>query len=186
MGYDEFITVFYVALALCIIMFVVSVVLFFKLRIIAVIGDLTGTTAKKEIESMREQNRTSGNKAHKPSPVNQARGKLTDKMTPSGKLKSRSSNLIISTGTGKIQTAELISETTVLSDDTSAETTVLETANETTVLSCAPETTVLVSGEEKAAESVASVTAKKLAIKASDVFEIEDDIIFTHTSEKID
>lgn len=183
MGYDEFITLFYVAMAICLVMFVVSVVLFFKLRIIAVIGDLSGSTAKKAIETMRERNQASGVKAHKPSHVNQARGKVTDKMSASGRVKEMSAKLIINTGTSKIHTAELIgNETTVLAD--SQETTVL--AQETTVLADSQETTVLAYEGAEVLSSNSDNLPKNVSVNVSDVFDVEDDIVFTHTNEKID
>ena len=43
--------------------FVLSVVLFFVLDMVKVIGDLTGHTAKREIENIRSQNQKTGNKA---------------------------------------------------------------------------------------------------------------------------
>jgi hypothetical protein len=62
-------------------MFIVSVLLFLKFRIISVIGDLTGRTAQKQIERFREGNLRSGDKKYKPSPVNLNRGRLTESFT---------------------------------------------------------------------------------------------------------
>ena len=55
------------------VLLLMSVALFFLLDIRKVIGDVTGSTARKAINSIREQNEASGNKAYKPSPVNAAR-----------------------------------------------------------------------------------------------------------------
>ena len=116
------------------VLLLMSVALFFLLDIRKVIGDVTGSTARKAINSIREQNEASGNKAYKPSPVNAARGKLTDKITPSGRLEPQTAGLGGSPGTEKFDTTELM--------PTAEETTVLNNAgNETTVLS--GETTVL-------------------------------------------
>ena len=59
--------------------------IFFKIP--AVIGDLSGRTAKKSIEKMRQANVRSGNKSYRTSATNEARGKLTDTMQHSSKLK---------------------------------------------------------------------------------------------------
>ena len=59
---------------------VAAIFIFIKLRIPAVIGDLSGKTVAREIQAMRETNATSGNKIHKSSRVNMDRGKLTEKV----------------------------------------------------------------------------------------------------------
>ncbi len=51
--------------------------LFFKFKIISVIGDLTGKTARKSIEKMREANEKSGVKSHGPTPLAKERGPIT-------------------------------------------------------------------------------------------------------------
>lgn len=136
-------------------LFLLGIALFFLLDIPRVYGDITGRTARKAIEAIRQQNESTGNKAYKPSPVNAARGKLTDKITKSGRLESQTAGLAVSVGTEKFATATLFAqsnETTVL-EETANETTLLESAsNETTVLmSSLPqannETTMLVSEE---------------------------------------
>lgn len=107
--------------------FVLAVLLFFAYGILGVIGDLTGATARKAIEEIRQQNEQSGEKVHRTSAVNMARGKVTDKISPSGSLRKRTENLGVHMGTQKFSTSELVS-----------------TASETTVLqSATPETTVL-------------------------------------------
>jgi hypothetical protein len=50
-------------------MFILSVVLFFRLNIAKVIGDLTGNTARKEIKNIYEKNTQSSNRRNKPKPV---------------------------------------------------------------------------------------------------------------------
>lgn len=54
-----------------------AVFLFIKFRIISVIGDLTGKTARKSIEKMREENEKSGVKSHRPTPAAAQRGPIT-------------------------------------------------------------------------------------------------------------
>ncbi len=140
---------------------VTGVVLFFVLDIINVYGDLSGRTARKAIERMRKENEESGNKAYKPSPVNEKRGRLTDKISESGQIISREESSAVNVGTQKFETGQLAptempsNETTVLVNESANETTVLvnETpANETTVLVAeqpvtAGETTILVNNE---------------------------------------
>lgn len=113
-----------------------SVAIFFLLDIRKVIGDVTGSTARKAINNIRRQNESTGNKAYKSSPVNIARGKTTDEITPSGKTRESNSGMGVSVGTEKFDTAKLAmqaQETAVLS--TSSETTVLDNqSGATTVL----------------------------------------------------
>lgn len=114
---------------------VLTIALFFLLKIKKVYGDISGSTARREIEGIRQRNVQTGEKAHGPSPVNASRGKTTEKIGRTGKTK-KSEPVQMSGHTAKL--SEAASETTVLAN----ETTVL--GNETTVLSpAASETTVL-------------------------------------------
>lgn len=60
-----------------------AVILFFKLNIPSVIGDLTGRTVAREIKAMRETNASSGDKRFRSSAVNLERGTLTEKVADS-------------------------------------------------------------------------------------------------------
>lgn len=125
--------------------FVVAIALFFLLDVRKLIGDISGANARKAIENIRQQNESSGDKAYKPSPVNMARGKLTDKISQSGRLQPRLSGMGGSPGTQKFATTDLIppvEETSLLSGGGN-ETTVLtsELTNETTILSVEVEPT---------------------------------------------
>lgn len=116
-----------------------AIALFFLLDVPKLYGDVSGRTAKKAIEAIRQQNESTGNKAYKPSAVNAERGKLTDKISPSGRLESQVSGNSIGVGTEKLSRASVDSqsnETTVL-DQPVGETTVLQRQiiGETTVLS---------------------------------------------------
>ena len=178
MTYDIYRYIFIGAAVLCGIMLVLSVVIFFALKIPKVISDLTGATARKAIKNIREQNEASGDKIYKASAFNQARGKLTDKISPSGRIVQQSSNTMgFGVGTTKIETQQLLdeqpaNETTVLAN----ETTVL--ANETTVLS-ADGTTVL-SNEAPRGETTVLDEVQNQA-----EFTIEYEITFIHTDEII-
>lgn len=117
-----------------------AIAIFFLLDIRSVIGDVTGATARKAIRDIRAQNEASGNKAYKPSPVNAARGKLTAKISPSGRLEPQMAGMGGSPGTEKLSTTELTAaaeEATTVLTEPAAETTVLQQteAGATTVLS---------------------------------------------------
>ena len=169
MSYEIYRYIFYGGAILAAVMLAVTVLLFFVYKIPTVIGDLTGANARKAIENIRNQNESSGNKLYKTSQVNRERGKLTDKISPSGSLMRDPSGILGggAMATEKISTQQLpqVDETTVLESN---ETTVLS-SNETTVLdnAGAGETTVL------ATEDVPAV------------FQIEYEITFIHTDEVI-
>lgn len=131
--------------------------MFFLLDVPKLLGDVTGTTARKAIEEIRQKNASGGDKAYKPSPVNAARGKLTEKITPSGRLERRESSIGINVETQKFSTEKLAAgaaETTVLPAG-SAETTVLpeETRGQTEALSKPAKSGFCVESEAAFAES---------------------------------
>ncbi len=164
MTYEVYRSIFLGALVACSVMVVISTILFFGLRIPRVIGDLTGHTARKAIEDIRKQNEASGDKTYKSSAVNLQRGKLTDKITQSGKLIKRAETPF---GTGVI-TEQLAGQQNI---NYSEETTVLDVAPETTVLYPeSGETTVLASPEDNQVQA----------------FVIEYEIMFIHTNEVIE
>lgn len=86
MTYEMYRYLFIGGAALSVLMLAVSVVLFFVLNIPHVIGDLTGSNARKAIEQIRSQNEGSGIKTYKSSHVNRERGRVTDKITATGRL----------------------------------------------------------------------------------------------------
>ena len=128
MTYDGYRLVFQIAGVVAIVMLIVSIILFIILKIPGVIGDLSGRTARKGIEDIRMQNMRSGDKRYKTSPVNHERGKLTDKITPSGNLIP--GNKTVNTGimTEKIDVSQtdrldnIEQDTMVLSQEFSGET----------------------------------------------------------------
>lgn len=133
MTYEVYRYIFIGAAILCGILAVTSVFLFFYLKIPKVIGDLTGSTARKAIEEIRQQNESSGHKTYKTSLVNQERGKLTDKISPSGNLYPAGTDpLAGAMATEKIGTQQLeysSNDTELLSDIGSEETSVLSDVN---------------------------------------------------------
>ena len=164
MSYEIYRYIFIGAAILCGAMLITSILLFILLRIPKVIGDLTGRTARKAIENIRNQNASSGDKTYRSSVVNQERGKLTDKISPSGRLmKNPTDNFGGAMATEKIGTQRLVSDETV----------VLDSGNETTVLSSELENT----GNETTVLTQAEIP--------DNVFEIEYEITYIHTNEVI-
>lgn len=181
MTYDIYRLIFIVGAISCAVMFVVSVILFITLKIPNVIGDLTGRNAKKAIENIRKQNEASGGKDYKASAVNLERGRLTDKMTPSGNLQRRGITSGFGVHTEKISTMKLEQQASVGmdTDNESNETMVLEQnySNETTVLSPqnVGETTVLSSNMPQNPSETTVLNQ----------FMVLEDITFIHTDEII-
>lgn len=65
---------------------VLAIVFFFVFRIPAVVGDLSGRTARKSIARMRASNEQAGGQGYKPSITNAQRGKLTADIIHAGKM----------------------------------------------------------------------------------------------------
>ena len=186
MTYEMYRYIFIGGLIGCGIFFAIAVVLFFTLNIPKVISDLSGRTARKAIENIRRQNEESGDKGYQTSAVNRERGKLTDKISPSGRLaKQRTAPLGAGAMTEKIGTQKLApaGETDVLSDG--GETTLLsEPAGETTVLGePAGETSVL--AEPMGETAVLTPQEPVQQPSAAQEFSVEFEITFVHTSEVI-
>lgn len=146
MTYEIYRYIFIGGTILTAIMFVVTALVFIFLKIPAVIGDLTGLTARKAIEDIRLHNESTGEKTYRTSHVNMERGKITDKISSSGRLiKNPSHSLHGAMETEKISTQKFFgteNQTTILKTGGN-ETTVLPQQNETTVLSDLNQTTVL-------------------------------------------
>ena len=192
MSYDVYRYIFFISAGLAALCLILSVILFFVLKIPRVIGDLTGSTAKKAIENIRNQNESSGDKVHKTSYVNKQRGRITDKMTDSGKLiPTASVNEGGAMATAKISTTVLATqaresyEASLLESNTE-ETTILDSSsgNETTVLSqnTGNETTVL--SQDFYNPNTADETSI-LSQNEANVFVIEYELTFIHTDEVI-
>ena len=92
MTYEIYRYIFIGGAILSAIMFVVTVLVFIFSRIPTVIGDLTGSNARKAIENIRSHNENTGNKTYRTSYVNKERGKITDKISQSGNLIKNPSN----------------------------------------------------------------------------------------------
>lgn len=106
------------------ILLVSSVWLFFRLDVRKLIGDVTGFNAKKAIAKIRKQNEA-GNDSFKLSRANRPRERVTDKMSPSGRIEKIADHMVESVGTERL-VAPLK----------------MVTADETTVLTQEPEITI--------------------------------------------
>ena len=197
MTYSNYKLMYYIALAATIVLLLVTVLLFFVLRIPKAFNDLTGRTERKAIKSINEQ-REAGKLSHDTAGAETDRMGMpaTDKISESGRiLDENPANTVV---TEKIQTDTLAgsAETTVLQDG-SGETTLLSDntqAGETTLLQpqmnqsspqYSGETTLLdesqrqeVFGNETAPLTGADTTAQAEGF----VKEIEN-ITFIHTAE---
>lgn len=67
-----------ISFIVCGICLVLAVFFWFRFDILTVIGDLTGHTARKSIQKMRENNEKTGKKSYRPSAINENRGRITD------------------------------------------------------------------------------------------------------------
>lgn len=167
MTYDIYRYIFIGAAVLCGIMLVASILIFILMKIPNVISDLSGATAKKAIKEIREQNERTGDKSYQVSHVNRNRGKLTDKISPSGNIIQQTpGNMNYGVQTTKIATQELNTEETSLL-----------TANETTVLTGNVNETTVLTG------NLNETTVLDAPVEAT--FVIEYDITYIHTQEII-
>lgn len=155
----------------------VAAILFFVLDIKKVCGDITGSTARKAIDDIRRQNESTGNKAYKPSSVNIARGKTTDKITSSGRLIHKQNTPFRALPTEKIRTSELA--------NSAKETTLLSTADETTVLNNTNSGTTLLASDS--AYSQTTVLGNRVGTsRADDQFAVDIELGFTSSPELIE
>lgn len=126
MTYEIYQYIFYGSLIMCIIMLVLSIILFFVFKIPKIVGFLTGATARKAIKSINEHTEQSMSQRLK-----QKKGKLYNEIdfSSSGKLMKKTNVSMDSDSpvTEKFKTASLApyNETTVLK----------QRGDETTVLS---------------------------------------------------
>ena len=143
------------------VMLMLAVILFFVLDIRKVLGDVTGATARKAIENIRQ------------SKVNAERGMVTDKISASGRLQQRLPGFGTSPATEKFDTAQLNPQ-----------------SNETTLLGAASnETTLLSGGEASSGETtlLSTETAAQQGIaNSSAVFTIDVEMKFVGSTELIE
>lgn len=174
MTYDQYRNIYLIGLIFCILMLCIAIILFIALKIPKVVGDLSGATARKAIKDIKKQ--AESNKDNSQDDVNHQRGRLTDKISGSGRLiKAETDRLGMRMATEKIGTQKL----TV----TSNETTVLNTGSsldETTVLSAESGVTVVLDGMNET-----TVLNPQMSQSSNNIFVIEYEITFVHTNEII-
>jgi hypothetical protein len=165
---------FYGGISISIIMLIISVILFFKLDVIKVVNDLTGVTAKRKIQEIKEQNINYGQKKYVPMETGGKKGEVTGKLNLSEKLrwKSKTDKLM-----KKAKLEEVVIEKDIESKDSL--TTILK--EDTSVLgSYGSETELLQEIED--INSTDIVTEKDFI---SNEFEIIFDVLSIHTDEVI-
>ncbi len=162
MEYETYIWMSYICAGLSGLFLICSIFLFFKLKIKSVIGDLTGTTAKKAIDSIRNSTSNSQESVYKVRQTNHERGHITDRISQSGTLQKNVDTSDFYTRTEKLETNSEENETAIL-DYTINETTILDVESDNT-----NETTILINEENEV-----------------NVY-IEDEIIFINTQERIE
>lgn len=120
MTYDTYRLIFIVGAGACAVMLIVSVILFFVLKIPKVIGDLSGRNARRGIEDIQKRN-----------------GQSDVGMYRQDRIKNRGNTNGFGTRTEKIATQKMVTarldqadETTVLYTPTAGETTVLSDATQ--------------------------------------------------------
>lgn len=149
--------------------FVLAVFFWFRFKIPAVIGDLSGRTARKSIAKLREGNEKSGVKAFRPSMVNVERGKLTATMEQMGEEKQEPVVKHISGDAGV--TGVLLENRAQTIDGTETALLVEEEA---------ATTTLLVDGDSEEEQNVQSSPQQT---KRGKQLVMLDDVVLIHTDE---
>ncbi len=151
---------------------ILAIFFWIKFKIPLVIGDLSGRTAKKSIEKMREFNDKSGVKVYKPSEINVNRGKLTDSIP-------NSKGISTDRKSTELNKTNITPETGILWDNKSKKTIIEETQmlvdeNETGLLVDGNETELL---EQQNFQQVKPISKIKLTML--------EEVIITDTNEVI-
>lgn len=132
LSYEQYMYLFYGGILFAFLFLALSIILFFFLKVPALIGALTGSAERKAIAAIRNQNKSDS----KMSPVNEGRVKVTEKM---GEHRSLSKGNETEKIPPNVTTALLSDETQVLSPLTAPQGTVVvknaEYTGQTTVLS---------------------------------------------------
>lgn len=162
MEYQDYLYIFYGGAVMAGIMLIVSVLLFIFLKIPTVIGDLTGSNARKAIADIRSQNENSRDDS--------TSAMVTEKISIWKLPHKQSDEMVVLDMAEKKNVPDTGGgETTVLGTG-GEETMVLSTGGgETTVLSTDSEETTVLNGQQE----------------AQPVFNVEYEITFIHTNEVI-
>lgn len=198
MNYETYRIIFIAAAAASGLMLLTAVVLFFVLKIPSVIGELTGRTARKAIEGIRNQTEQGGaqERGRKLSASGRLQGKVTKKLeteNPKGKDAKNTQKLAEEPkkhGKGRASAPEttlLAPETTILAPETTIltpETTILTPeSNETTILAPSAGETAQLSASRPSFPS--EPTPQPAPQPAGSGFVIEYEITYVHSNEYI-
>ena len=177
-----------VAFVLAAIFLLVAVILFFILDIPAVLGELSGKTAAKQVAEIRAANKNAVAKRRPVPTATSSNQRTTTKLTSGGTNQLAKANqnnnkidetelLVENTGAESYETELLSSETELLQPETELLT------NETTYLG--PETTLL-SPETTLLSPETTLLSPETTLLSPDVpFEIVQDVVVVHTREFI-
>ena len=191
MNYETYRIIFIAAAAASGLMLLTAVVLFFVLKIPSVIGELTGRTARKAIEGIRNQTEQGGaqERGRKLSASGRLQGKVTKKLeteNPKGKDAKSTQKLAEEPkkhGKGRASAPEttlLAPETTILAPET---TILTPESNETTILAPSAGETAQLSASQPSFPS--EPTPQPAAQPAGSGFVIEYEITYVHSNEYI-
>ena len=191
MNYETYRIIFIAAAAASGLMLLTAVVLFFVLKIPSVIGELTGRTARKAIEGIRNQTEQGGaqERGRKLSASGRLQGKVTKKLeteNPKGKDAKNTQKLAEEPkkhGKGRASAPEttlLAPETTLLAPET---TILTPESNETTILAPSAGETAQLSASQPSFPS--EPTPQPAAQPAGSGFVIEYEITYVHSNEYI-
>lgn len=178
---------------------VLAVIFWIRFNIPAVIGDLSGRTARKSIEKMRANNEKTGKKEFTPSKTNLNRGKVTELMRDSGKESGKLSGMLLGKKKEQLIAEEQLEtglldenkQTTYESEETGLLTEVDETELlqensmetellETEILEGSEETGLLV--EENETMLLTEETVSRPELKG---FVLLEEVMLIHTDEEI-
>jgi len=175
MTYEQYQMMFYIALAACIIFFLLTVILFFVFKIPKVLGDITGLSRKKAIKNINGQ-------AKKMKFFHKDSGQ-TDKISLSGRIVSDyTGNTAI---TEKIETERGTGgkETTMLSSNAAETAVIYGNAEETTLLNnFQPGETTLLAEAAPDVSGPAFFARQQITGEKGFAREIQS-IVFIHTDE---
>jgi len=180
-------------------LFIASVILFIKFRIPDIAGDLSGKTAKKQIQVIRNQNAEKGEHRYRPDAANIYKGKPSERLGNSSRLKRRNP-----TGetvdSGKLIIGRAMTERMRVDTDTNSEELVKPFIPQRTDKKSV-ETTLLIRTETAAATEVLDpccrpssfAATEKLTEQAADTppglnansFQLIQNITLIHTDETI-
>jgi hypothetical protein len=170
------------------ILLIVAIFMFIKMNIPAIVGDLTGRTAKREIQELREQNQ-SGNKRNTPTAFNierqaKTRGFRTGALSKVGKTGRTAPSMEHSRPKTRNLETELLEDpnnlpTELLNDETAL---LNEEGTMDTVL--LTDETVLLDDDRMGLDETTVLTNEKEAVRAVS-FKIIKDIKVIHTNEVI-